>query len=266
MNGANSGEHAPVVTARRNGAVATVLMNQPDSLNSFTPELRKQLSAALAQASAHSAVRTIVLGGSGRFFSAGANLKSAAAAKESIRDTLLKEYKPVFDAVTRAPQPVIAAIQGGAAGIGMSLAIACDLVVMEENAFLLCPFSAIGLVPDGGSTAMLTRAMGQRAAFEFAISGERMTASRAEQLNLVNRVVGPGEALRTAENWAAELARKAPLALAATKKLMRQSPTLSFDDMFMAEVEAQESCSATADAAEGIAAFLEKRAPRFTGA
>ncbi len=255
-----------VVRARNSGAVATVLMDQPGNLNSFTPELRAQLAAALMEAAQDPSVRAIVLGGSGRFFSAGANLKRSALGTESIRDILLKEYKPVFDAVAEATQPVIAAIQGGAAGIGMSLAVACDLVVMEENAFLLCPFSNIGLIPDGGATWTLTRALGQRAAFEFAIGGDRMPASRALELNLVNRLAPPGQALQTAENWAGELAIKAPLALAATKKLVRKAAALSFEDMFMAEAEAQETCAASADAAEGIAAFLEKRAPRFTGA
>ena len=193
-------------------------MDQPGNLNSFTPELREQLAAALRQAAQDSSVRAIVLGGSGRFFSAGANLKRGGLGTESIRDVLVEEYKPVFDAVLNAPQPVIAAVQGGAAGIGMSLAMACDLVVLEENAFLLCPFTSIGLVPDGGATWTLTRALGQRAAFEFAISGERMPAARASELNLINRLAATGEALQTAESWAAELALKAPLALTATKK------------------------------------------------
>ena len=240
-------------------------MDRPGNLNSFTPELRTQLAAALEEAAQDPSVRVIVLGGSGRFFSAGADLKRGPAGTESIRAILLKEYKPVFDAVVQAPQPVIAAVRGGAAGIGMSLAMACDLVVMEENAFLLCPFSNIGLIPDGGSTWTLTQAIGHRAAFEFAVSGDRMPASRAKELNLVNRLAPPRRALATAESWAAELTLKAPLALAGTKKLMRKAETLSFDDMFMAEAEAQEACSSTADAAEGIAAFLEKRAPRFTG-
>lgn len=255
----------PVVLTRREGAVATVLMHQPDNLNSFTPELRAGLAAALDEAAEDRSVRAIVLGGSGRFFSAGANLKRGTIGTQSIRDILIREYKPLFDAITQAPQPVIAAVQGGAAGIGMSLAVACDLVVMEENAFLLCPFSSIGLIPDGGSTWTLTQAIGHRAAFEFAISGDRMPAARARELNLVNRLAPPGEALATAESWAGELALKAPLALTATKRLMRTAGTQSFDNLFLAEAEAQEACSKTADAAEGIAAFLEKRAPRFTG-
>ena len=150
--------HKPdsVVLTRREGAVATVLMHQPDNLNSFTPELRAGLAAALEEAGEDRSVRAIVLGGSGRFFSAGANLKRGTVGTESIRDILIHEYKPMFDAIVQAPQPVIAAVQGGAAGIGMSLAMACDLVIMEENAFLLCPFTNIGLVPDGGSTWTLT--------------------------------------------------------------------------------------------------------------
>ena len=240
-------------------------MHQPGDLNSFTPELRAELAAALEEASGDRSVRVIVLGGSGRFFSAGANLKRGTLGTASIRDILIREYKPVFDAVTRAPQPVIAAVQGGAAGIGMSLAVACDLIVMEENAFLLCPFSSIGLIPDGGSTWTLAQALGHRAAFEFAISGDRMPAARAVELGLANRLAQPGEALAGAEEWAAELALKAPLALAATKRLMHKAGTHSFEQLFLAEADEQEACSKTADAAEGVAAFLEKRAPRFTG-
>ena len=265
MAGGEPDKPDSVVLTRREGAVATVLMHQPDSLNSFTPELRAGLAEALKEAAGDRSVRAIVLGGSGRFFSAGANLKRGTVGAESIRDILVSEYKPVFDAIKQAPQPVIAAVQGGAAGIGMSLAVACDLVVMEENAFLLCPFSSIGLIPDGGSTWTLTRAIGQRAAFEFAISGDRMPAARAKELNLANRLAQPGEALAAAEEWAAELALKAPLALAATKRLMRKAGTHSFEQLFLAEADEQEACSSTADAAEGVAAFLEKRAPRFTG-
>ena len=265
MGAGESEQHDSVVLTRRKDAVSTVLMHQPDNLNSFTPELRAALAAALEEAAGERSVRAIVLGGSGRFFSAGANLKRGTIGTESIRDILLREYKPLFDAITQAPQPVIAAVQGGAAGIGMALALACDLVVMEENAFLLCPFSNIGLVPDGGSTWTLSQTIGHRAAFEFAVSGDRMPAPRAKELNLANRLAAPGEALATAENWAAELALKAPLALTATKRLMRSAGTLSFDDVFLAEAEAQETCGNTADAAEGIAAFREKRAPRFAG-
>ena len=265
MGAGETDQPESVVLTRRKGAVSTVLMHQPDNLNSFTPELRAALAAALNEAAGERSVRAIVLGGSGRFFSAGANLKRGTIGTESIRDILLREYKPLFDAITQAPQPVIAAVQGGAAGIGMALALACDLVVMEENAFLLCPFTNIGLVPDGGSTWTLAQTIGHRAAFEFAISGDRMPAPRAKELNLANRLAEPGEGLATAENWAAELALKAPLALTATKRLMRKAGTLSFDDVFLAEAEAQETCGNTADAAEGIAAFREKRAPRFVG-
>ena len=240
-------------------------MHLPDSLNSFTPELRAGLAQALAEAAADGSVRAIVLGGSGRFFSAGANLKRGADGADSIRAILLEEYKPIFDAITQAAQPVIAAVQGGAAGIGMSLAVACDLLVMEDNAFLLCPFTNIGLVPDGGSTWTLAQAIGHRAAFEFSVSGERMSASRAQELNLANRLVAPGEALAAAESWAEELALKAPVALTATKRLIREAAARSFNDQFLAEAEAQQACSETADAAEGIAAFVEKRTPRFTG-
>ena len=265
MASADKEEQTAAVLARRKGAVATVLMHQPDNLNSFTPEMRAELAAALHEAAEDGSVRAIVLAGSGRFFSAGANLKRGTVGTASIRDILIREYLPLFETVTRAPQPVIAAVQGGAAGIGMSLVMACDLIVMEENAFLLCPFSNIGLVPDGGSTWTLTQSLGHRAAFEFAISGDRMTAQRAWDLDLVNRLAPPGEALTTAESWAEELALKAPLALAATKRLIRAAGAQSFDESFMAEADEQEACSNTADASEGIAAFLEKRAPRFTG-
>ena len=265
VSAADSDEQTGVVLARRDGAVATVLMHQPDNLNSFTPEMRAELAAALQEASGDRSVRAIVLGGSGRFFSAGANLKRGTVGTASIRDILIREYLPLFQAVMQAPQPVIAAVQGGAAGIGMSLVMACDLVVMEENAFLLCPFSNIGLVPDGGSTWTLTQSLGHRAALEFAISGDRMPAARARELNLVNRLAPTGQALEVAQNWAGELALKAPLALAATKRLIRAAGTRSFDDSFAAETDEQEACSKTADSAEGIAAFLEKRTPRFTG-
>ena len=142
------------------GAVATITLNRPDALNSFDREMRADLAAATARARGDSAVRAVVLTGAGRCFSAGADLKAGFRTGEEVERIVNEEYRPSLSDIAEMEKPVISAINGVAAGIGLSYALVCDLSVMGENSFLLCPFSSIGLVPDGGSTWLLTRAMG----------------------------------------------------------------------------------------------------------
>ena len=138
------------------GAVATITLNRPEALNSFDREMRADLAAATARARADSAIRAVVLTGAGRCFSAGADLKAGFKTGEEVERIVNEEYRPSLVDIAEMDKPVISAVNGFAAGIGLSYALVCDLSVMGENAFLLCPFSAIGLVPDGGSTWLLT--------------------------------------------------------------------------------------------------------------
>ena len=247
------------------GAVATITLNRPAALNSFDREMRADLAAATARARADTAIRAVVLTGAGRSFSAGADLKAGFKTGAEVEQILNEEYRPSLIDIAEMDKPVISAINGFAAGIGLSYALVCDLSVMGENAFLLCPFSSIGLVPDGGSTWLLPRAMGYMNAYQLAVDNERLPAARCRELGLVNKVVADDELLASARAWAEKLAGKAPLALARAKKLMRQASSLSYADAITGEAALQHLCFDSADCREGISAFLEKREPRFTG-
>ena len=205
------------------GAVATITLNRPASLNSFDKEMRADLAAATAQARKDTAVRAVILTGAGRCFSTGADLKAGFKTGAEVEQILNEEYRPSLSDIAEMDKPVISAINGFAAGIGLSYALVCDLAVMGESAFLLSPFSSIGLIPDGGSTWLLARAMGYMNAYQMAVENDRMSAARCKELGLVNKIVADDALLATAREWAAGLAGKAPLALARTKKMMRRA-------------------------------------------
>lgn len=247
------------------GAVATITLNRPASLNSFNEEIRSDLAAAAAQAREDRAIRAVILTGAGRCFSAGADLKAGFKTGAEVEQIVNEEYRPSLVDIAEMDKPVISAINGFAAGIGLSYALVCDLSVMGENAFLLCPFGSIGLIPDGGSTWLLTRALGYMNAYQMAVENDRMPAARCRELGLVNKVVKDDELMAAARDWAIKLAVKAPLALARTKKMMRQAPALSYAEAIKAEATLQRLCFDSADCKEGITAFLEKREPQFTG-
>lgn len=246
-------------------AVAVITLNRPEALNGFTTEMRADLAQATAQARADQAVRAVVLTGSGRCFSTGADLKGGIKTGAQVERILNEEYRPSLVDITEMEKPVISAVHGFAAGIGLAYALACDLAVMGESAFLLSPFSNIGLVPDGGATWLLTRAMGYKNAYQMAVENERVGAARCQALGLVNKAVADDAVLQTAQEWAAALARRAPLALAHTKRAMRRGQALAYADAITEEAALQRLCFDSADCKEGVSAFLEKRKPRFSG-
>jgi 2-(1,2-epoxy-1,2-dihydrophenyl)acetyl-CoA isomerase len=245
-------------------AVAVIALNRPDNLNAFTSELRADLAQALNDVASDDSVRVVVLTGEGRCFSAGADLNDVSKGP-SVTEQLQAEYRPVFAAIAKLPVPVIAAVPGFAAGIGMSLVLQCDLVIMAEDAFLLSPFSTISLVPDGGLNWMLVRHLGYKRAFQLSIEAERIDAARCLQLGLANRTAPAIELQSTALEWAQTLGRRAPLALAATKKVMRHAMDNDWDSSYDLEAQLQNELLGSADNEEGIAAFLQKRKPEFKG-
>jgi len=253
------------VQYRVDGPVAVVTLHRPDAMNSFNTELRRDARAALEQAAGDRNVRAVVLTGEGRSFSAGADLKTGLAEDASIEEMLQNEYRPLFECIESMPQPVIAAVGGSAAGIGMSLALACDLLIMGENAFLLSPFTTISLVPDGGLNWLLVHQLGYRRAFQLSVESERIPAERAVELGLANRVAPADELLDNAVAWAKSLAERAPLSLAATKKAMRHAASASWASTFDVEAPLQKSLRESEDCREGVAAFFDKRLPQFKG-
>jgi 2-(1,2-epoxy-1,2-dihydrophenyl)acetyl-CoA isomerase len=163
------------------------------------------------------------------------------------------------------PIPVIAAVNGSAAGIGMSLALQCDLMIMSDNAFMLSPFTTISLVPDGGLNWLLVRQLGYRRAFQLSVESERIDANRCVDLGLANKVVPADELVTSAIQWAEALGERAPLSLAATKKVMRHAMDNDWESSFDTEADLQDVLTRSEDNAEGVAAFFEKRPPKFKG-
>lgn len=246
-------------------AVAVISMNRPDSLNGFTTELCADLLLAIEKAQRDDSVRIIVLTGEGRAFSAGADLKQGFVGDRTTQGKLLFEYAPVLTAIAQIPKPVIAAVPGFAAGIGLSFAMHCDLLVMADDSFLLSPFTTISLVPDGGANWLLVRQLGYHRAYQLSIESERVSAERCLELGIANKVVAKDELRDATIAWAKELSKRAPLSLAATKKVMRYAMDNDWFSCFTMEAEEQEKLRASDDAKEGVAAFFEKREANFTG-
>ena len=245
--------------------VATIIIHRPDAMNSFNTALRRDLLAAFQQARDDAAVRVVVFTGEGRSFSAGADLKGSLSSDRSVEEQLQLEYRPVFECIAAMNQPVIAAVGGSAAGIGMSYALACDLLVMAENAFLLSPFTTISLVPDGGLNWLLVHQLGYRRAFQLSIESERISAARCVELGLANRTAPAEALLEETLAWAHALAERAPLSLAATKRAMRHAAGHDWASTFDVEAPLQRKLRESEDCAEGVAAFFEKRKPQFRG-
>lgn len=256
---------ADTVIYEQQDAVAIISINRPDSLNGFTSEVCEELLLAFEKASRDESIRAIVFTGEGRAFSAGADLKQGFSGDRTIQEKLLFEYGPILTAIAEIPKPVIAAVPGFAAGIGMSYALHCDLLAMAEDSFLLSPFTTISLLPDGGANWLLVKQLGYHRAYQLSIESERISAERCLELGIANKIF-PGDELRTATvAWAAELCKRAPLSLAATKKVMRHAMDNDWYSCFKMEAEEQEKLKNSDDAKEGVDAFFEKREPEFKG-
>ena len=252
-----------IVKYEQKDAVAVITLHRPDAMNSFNTELRAALVDALEKANHDDSVRVVVLTGEGRTFSAGADLK--AGIDRDVADILQQEYRPVQEAIAEIPKPVIAAVPGSAAGIGLSIALHCDLLIMADNAFLLSPFTTISLIPDGGLNWLLVHQLGYRCAFQLSVESERIPAQRCVELGLANKAVPAAELMPAALEWARSLAERAPLSMAATKKVMRFAANKDWGEAYDMEAKLQGELLGSDDNREGIQAFFEKRPPKFTG-
>jgi 2-(1,2-epoxy-1,2-dihydrophenyl)acetyl-CoA isomerase len=247
-------------------AVATITLDRPDALNALTVPLKEALLGAFRDVATDPAIRAVVLTGAGRAFSAGQDLRERTAPGAlPLGDEIRVRYNPLIRAMRSLDKPIVGAINGVAAGAGASLAFACDIRIAAEGASFLLAFGRVGLVPDSGATWLLPRLVGAAKAAELALTTEPLSAADAERLGLVARVV-PGDALLAeAQALAVRLAAGAPRALALTKRALEQSWSATFEEQLETEAAYQAEAGATADHAEGMAAFLERRPPRFTG-
>jgi 2-(1,2-epoxy-1,2-dihydrophenyl)acetyl-CoA isomerase len=257
------------VDFKLDGRVAWITLNRPDALNAWTLELGQDLIAALDHAAGSDDVRAIVLGGAGRAFSAGADLKAGLEAGSdgvvNVEGALREVYNPLLQRVRDFPKPVLAAVNGPAVGIGCSLALAADLIVAAESAYFLLAFANIGLALDGGVSTTLVARVGLARASEMALLAERVPARQALEWGLVNRVVPDAELTATAGEIAGRLAAGSPGAYTTIKRTLGRVATAGFAEMLELEAVLQQQRAASADFAEGLAAFVEKRAPQFPG-
>jgi 2-(1,2-epoxy-1,2-dihydrophenyl)acetyl-CoA isomerase len=251
--------------------VARLTLNRPDSLNSWTAQFGEELKQAVTVDAADAAVRAVLVTGAGRGFSSGADLKAGFEphprdGKPDIGKALRETYHPIIAGLRTLEKPVVAAVNGPAAGIGASLALACDLVLAAESAFLSLAFVNIGLMPDGGSTLFVPAALGKARAFEMSLLGERVPADQALEWGLVNAVHPDDQLASEAQALAERLARGPTRAYASAKRALNRSFYPDLEGQLDLEAELQHELARSDDFMEGVAAFVEKRDPLFQGA
>ena len=258
------------VNVYRRGPGAKVELNRPDRLNAWSDQFSLDLLAAIKEVTDNPEVRAVVVTGAGRAFSSGADLKEAADRPDGqtmdVYRRLTERYHPIITGLRLMPKPVIAAVNGPAAGIGLSLALACDLVVAAQSAFFQLAFVNIGLVPDGGSSLFVPARVGFTRAAELAMLGERLDAATALSWGLINRVWPDAEFAEQSDALLDRLASGATQSYAGTKRQLNRWMYDRMDAQLEFEAGIQREMAGSGDFAEGIAAFVAKRPPRFSGA
>lgn len=257
---------ARILTSRA-GAVLTVVNNDPATKNALSWEFYDGFRETIETAEADPETRAVVLTGAEGFFCSGGNvagLKERSEAEYAVRRASVDKLHSLIKTMRASPLPIIAAIEGGAAGAGAPLALACDLIVSARDAYVSIAYVKIGLTPDGGSTAFLGPAIPRQLLTEMVWTGDRVPVERLHQLGLINRLVDPGAALGEAQDWAATLARGPAAALARGKALIEASGRASLSDQLDAEADGIAEALGGPEGREGIAAFLSKRRPDFS--
>jgi 2-(1,2-epoxy-1,2-dihydrophenyl)acetyl-CoA isomerase len=254
----------PAVEVLRDGAVLTLRLNRPEVLNAFDSELHHALAAGLREARAPE-VRAVVVTGAGRGFCVGQDVGEFRERSGSIGDHLRANYHPNVLALRALEKPVIAAVNGPAAGAGLSLACACDLRIASEEAVFVPAFIALGLVPDSGGSYFLSRLLGPARALEWMTSNRRLSAAEALDWGIVSEVVEADALEARAAEVAGGWATGPTGGFGMTKRLFERAPLATLEEQLELEAQLQAAAAASEDFAEGVAAFLEKRQPRFTG-
>jgi len=253
------------VETSRDGGVLTITLNRPDVLNALNAAVHAGLAGALKGAR-NEDVRAVVITGAGRGFCVGQDLTEFREAPGDIKDRLESTYHPNIRAIRALEKPVIASVNGAAAGAGLSLACACDLRIAADSATFIPAFINIGLIPDSGGTYFVTRLLGPARAFEWLTSGRRLTAAEAHAWGLVSEVVETDVLPQRASALAAQLAASPTRAIGMTKRLVDHAWTATLDEQLEREAQLQAAATQTEDFREGVNAFLEKREPKFRGA
>lgn len=247
--------------------VARLTLNRPERRNALNPDLNRELLAGLQLAASDPQVRAVLITGAGKGFCSGADLAvfHSRPSPDVVYDNIVNRLGPLVTTIVTMPKPVIAAVNGVAAGAGASLALACDLRVMAHDASLLMAFSNIGLVPDAGATWFLVRQIGFSRAFEFAMEGERLPATRCLELGLANKVVPDEDLQDISLAWALSVAKRPTLALGKTKQALHFAQQHGLSSTIEYEAQRQQEAYQSEDFVEGVSAFLQKRQPQFNG-
>jgi 2-(1,2-epoxy-1,2-dihydrophenyl)acetyl-CoA isomerase len=260
------------INVHRRGHAATIELNRPESMNAWNRQFGLDLLAAVEQVATDDDVRAVCITGAGRAFSSGADLRDLSARDEvtdngrpDVYKVLTERYHPIITGIRTMPKPVVAAVNGPAVGIGLSLALAADLVIARESAYFLLAFVNIGLVPDGGSSLFVPERIGLARATEMAMLGERLPAPRAAEWGLINRVVPDDAFAGEVEALVDRLAAGPTASYAGTKRQLNAWLFERMDDQLELEAQVQREMAGSDDFLEGVAAFIQKRTAEFRG-